>query len=101
MSYYEYKDRAIKCCQGVISTFIIVMSKKVNDEKGIADKYRNVFIKKSNITKCLNEFVKMNLLKKTEKGYIDSDETKQLLSIGKSRDEIYKLLSKKNKGEQE
>lgn len=43
---------------------------------------------------ALDELVKDNFLKKTNKGYIDSDRVKELLKKGKSRKEIASILKK-------
>ena len=44
------------------------------------------------VEKALNKMVKMGYLKKTKRGYMDSDYVKSMLKKGKTREEIDKLL---------
>jgi hypothetical protein len=48
---------------------------------------------------ALDEMVRKGYLKKTKKGYIDSDEVTDLLKQGKTRNDINKMLKKRNKNE--
>jgi hypothetical protein len=49
------------------------------------------------LLKALEELRDKGYLKKTKKGWVDSDRTKELLKEGKSRKEISKILDREYK----